>query len=44
MPSRPGDHKGESRGIEHYLKGHQHKDQVTTYEKTGQSQREQDSR
>jgi hypothetical protein len=44
MPSRPGNHKCEPRRIEHYLKRHQHEDQVTAYEKTGQSQREQDPR
>src|SRR5208283_431696 len=44
MPSRPGDHECQPRGIEHDLQGHQNKKQITPYEQTGQTQREQDPR
>ena len=44
MPSRPGDHECQPRRIEHDLERHQNKNQITPYEQTGQSQREQDPR
>jgi hypothetical protein len=44
MPSRPGNHECQPSRIEHNLKRHQNKNQITSYEQTRQSQREQDPR
>src|SRR5271156_2025480 len=44
MPSRPGDHECQTCRVEHDLKRHQNKNQITAYEQAGQSQREQDPR
>src|SRR5512146_3291448 len=41
LPSRPGDHKGQARGVEHHLERHEHEHQVTAYEQADQSQGEQ---
>ena len=44
LPSRPSDHERQTCRVEHHLKRHENKNQVTAYEEAGQSQREQDPR
>jgi hypothetical protein len=44
MPTSPGHHKCQPRGVEHHLERHQDEDQITAYEQAGESQREQDPR
>jgi hypothetical protein len=32
LPGGPGDHEGQSRGIQHYFNRHQHKDNIAPYQ------------